>query len=71
MRLHQVLRRRGALPARWWLRPANLHPRLRSEERPEVLPWFYAGGVGFAVTVTGCLTVIAGVALQAFRAGLL
>jgi len=71
VRLHACLRARGPLPGRWWLRPTALHSRLVGDERPWVLVWFYAGGVGFLVTVAGCALVVAGVLVQAARAGLL
>ena len=55
---HVALRREllacGGLPARWWLRPNTWHDRLDAEQRGRVLPWFYAGGVGFLFTAGGC-----------------
>ncbi len=65
------LRRTGELPAGWWLRPVAHHGRLAPEEQPGVLVWFFAGGVGFGLSVLGCFGVGAGVLLQAWRAGLL
>jgi len=56
VRLRACLRRTGKLPA--------------PEEQPGVLAWFFAGGVGFGLTVLGCFGVGAGVLLQAWRAGL-
>jgi hypothetical protein len=69
VRLQACLRQRGELPARWWLRPVALHARLRSEERPRVLPWFYLGGAGFVAVMLGCAMIVVGVLLEAFRAG--
>ncbi len=69
VKLHACLRRRGDVPERWWLRPVALHARLGPDERTLVLLWFYAGGAGFAVTVLGCVLVVAGVVLEGFRAG--
>ena len=72
---HVVLRRalaaQGDVPPRWWLRPVALHPRLGVAGRAAVLPWFYAGGLGFLVTVAGCGAITLGVLVQAARAGLL
>ena len=70
VRLRRCLRRAGELPAGWWLRPVAHHGRLAPEEQPGVLAWFFAGGVGFGLTVLGCFGVGAGVLLQAWRAGL-
>jgi len=61
--LGRALRPRGQLPDRWWLKPSALHSLLLPEERPRVLRWFYAGGLGFVVTVVGCM-VLAGAALR-------
>lgn len=63
LRLRACLRARGDLPPRWWLRPVSLHGRLRAEERPEVLRWFTAGGLGFVLTLLGCGLVVVGVVL--------
>ena len=52
------------MPWRWWVHPVALHSDLRREERERVLPWFFAGGVGFVFVVIGCVVVVAGVGLQ-------
>lgn len=65
VRLHAALQPRGALPARWWLRPLVLHDRLEADERAAVLRWCYAGAAGFFVTVAGCALVILAVACAA------
>ena len=67
VKLYTALRPRGALPQTWWLRPVALHDRLAPRERPEVLRWFYIGGVGFCVTALGCALVILAVVLAALR----
>ena len=69
VRLRAVLAAHGGLEPRWWLRPATLHPRLPAGERPRVLRWFYAGGLGFVLCALGCLLVGAGVVLEGLRAG--
>jgi hypothetical protein len=69
VRLYACLRARGPVPEGWWLRPVALHARLAPEERAGVLLWFYAGGLGFLVTVLGCALVVGGVILEGFRAG--
>lgn len=71
VKLRACLRAQGPVPPRWWLRPVALHRRLAPEERPGVLLWFYAGGGGFALSILGCLLVVAGVLLEGFRAGVL
>jgi hypothetical protein len=68
VRLRGFLVTRDALPERWWLRPVALHGALRPEERPVVMRWFYAGGLGFLLTVLGCAVVVLGVALQVLAA---
>jgi hypothetical protein len=62
--LYRCLRPRGPLPARWWVHPVALHGMLLPSERPQVLRWFFAGGVGFVFVVIGCVVVITSVALQ-------
>jgi hypothetical protein len=71
VKLRGCLRRAGELQARWWLRPVAHHGRLAPEEQSGVLVWFFAGGVGFGLSVLGCVGVAAGVLLQAWRAGIL
>lgn len=61
--LHRALRPRGALPARWWVAPLELHPRLEALDRRRVMPWFWLGAAGFLVTCLGCALV----AIGAFR----
>ena len=55
--LGRSLARRAPLPPRWWLRPVSLHERLEAGDRSRVLPWFYAGGVGFVLTVAGLVLI--------------
>jgi hypothetical protein len=69
VKLRRCLRRAGDLPAGWWLRPVAHHGRLGPEEQSGVLVWFFAGGVGFGLSMVGCVGVGAGVLLQAWRAG--
>jgi hypothetical protein len=61
--LARVLLRARAFTPRWWLRPASLHERLDEAGRRCVMPWFYAGAVGFVVTVVGLAFFALGVAL--------
>ena len=51
--LARVLFAARALTPRWWLRPASLHGRLDGAGQRRVMPWFYAGAVGFFVTIVG------------------
>ncbi len=61
--LGRALRPRDQLPDKWWLKPTSLHSLLLPEERPPVLRWFYAGGIGFVLTALGCM-ILAGAALR-------
>ena len=61
--LYRALRPRGALPARWWVAPLKLHPRLEARDRRRVMPWFWLGAAGFLLTCLGCVLV----AIGAFR----
>jgi hypothetical protein len=57
-----------ALTPRWWLRPVPLHERLDDGGRRRVLPWFYAGAVGFVITVAGLALIALSVASSFWRA---
>jgi hypothetical protein len=60
--LARALSAASALTPRWWLRPVPLHDRLDAAARRGVLPWFYAGAVGFVVTVAGIAIIVIGMA---------
>jgi hypothetical protein len=66
--LGRTIARRAPLPSRWWLRPVPLHERLDATERRHVLPWFYAGGIGFMVTLAGFALIVLGIAVS-YRQG--
>ena len=55
------------LPARWWLRPVELHEWLDPASHRRVMPWFYAGAVGFVITVVGLVLIALGLAGGALR----
>lgn len=57
----------GPLPPRWWLRPVPLHARLRPGDLRSVMPWFYAGAVGFVITVVGLAVCAIGMGLAIWR----
>ena len=59
-RLYQALAPRDALPARWWLRPVELHARLLPAERPGVMRWFSVGAAGFVLALVGSVAVAVG-----------
>lgn len=64
---HVVLRRAVLaaelpLPARWWLRPTELHHRLDEDQLEPVLPSFFAGAAGFVGMILGCALVVTGLA---------
>lgn len=61
VKLHAALADRGELEPGWWLRPTAFHARLRAHERARVMPWFYAGGAGFGLTILGCGVMLMGV----------
>ena len=50
------------------MRPVSYHDRVAPAERRAMLRWFYLGGAGFAITVLGCVGIVAGVLLQLLRA---
>lgn len=52
--LYRALSSRGALDRRWLLSPTAQHPKLTASERQRVMPWFYAGAAGWAVSLVGC-----------------
>ncbi len=58
LKLRACLLERAALPARWWLAPVRLHARLDTHARRRVLPWFYAGGLGFLITTLGLVLAL-------------
>lgn len=64
LRLHALLAPRGLLPPRWWVSPVRYHRHLDVAERKEVMRWFYAGGVGFLLTMTGCAIMFFGLLLS-------
>jgi hypothetical protein len=51
--LHRVLRRRGKLRKGWIWKPFELHEHLDRRDRLGVMPWAYAGGLGFFAIVLG------------------
>ena len=57
----------SALTPRWWLRPVPLHERLDAAGRRNVMPWFYAGAVGFVVTVAGIALIVLSMAAGVWR----
>jgi hypothetical protein len=58
--LYRALRARGRPPARWWLRPVDLHVLLHGRDRSRVLGWFVLGGATFLMVVIGCAVVVLG-----------
>jgi hypothetical protein len=68
VKLRAALARHGAPPERWWVRPVSLHGQVDPLDRPGVMRWFVAGGVGFVITVLGCFGIVLGVVLQGFHA---
>ena len=56
-----------ALTPRWWLRPVPLHDRLDPAALRPIMPWFYAGAVGFVVTLVGIAVIVLSMALGFWR----
>ena len=65
--LARVLSPTRVLPPRWWLRPVELHQWLDTASERRVMPWFYAGAVGFVVTVAGLVLLTMAVVGAAWR----
>lgn len=65
--LARALAPAGALTPRWWLRPVPLNARLDDTGRQRVMPWFYAGAVGFVITVAGIGLIALGLAASVWR----
>lgn len=61
VQLYRVLRRRDGLPRGWIWKPFDLHPRLTTWEKRVVLPWGYAGGLGFMAIVAGQVLLVAAI----------
>lgn len=61
--LYRTLAKKMVLPARWWMSPGDLHPKLAGDELARIRPWFLVGGTGFAFSVVGGIAAIAGLLL--------
>ncbi len=61
--LYRVVSARMPFPRRWWLSPSRLHTHLSGAEQSRITPWYLIGGVGFVLSVAGCLTAIVGLLL--------
>jgi len=64
--LYRTLARHITLPKGWWRRPAELHPRLTTDEFRPILPWFVSGAIGFVLCVIGGVAAIAGLSIARF-----
>jgi len=65
--LARALAGANVLTPRWWVRPVPLHEHLDATGRRRVMPWFYAGAVGFVATVIGLVLVALSVAVAMLR----
>lgn len=61
VRLYQGLVRAGGAPARWWVSPVRLHPRLSPADLKWIRPPFLLGASGFVAALGGCAFVALGV----------
>ena len=68
VQLYRVLAPKGGLPGGWYWRPLQFNAELTEAERQRVMPWCYAGGLGFVIIVLGIVAL--GVALLATYARL-
>ena len=59
--LYRVLKRRGQVPRGWIWRPFALHGELDARQRRVVLPWAFAGGLGFFAIVVGQVVLVAAI----------
>jgi hypothetical protein len=64
VQLYRHLAPRGVLPKGWYWNPMRYHEHLMRHERPRVLYWSYAGGVGFVLILIGCAGTIFGLLLS-------
>jgi hypothetical protein len=60
-RLWRALRERGQPTTGFWLRPHHLHDKLSAAQLGPIQAWFFAGVVGFGLTLLGAVGVVAGV----------
>jgi hypothetical protein len=65
--LGRALSAANALTPRWWVRPVPLHDRLDAADRRSVMPWFYAGAIGFFVTIAGIAVIALSMAVGFWR----
>jgi hypothetical protein len=61
--LHRFLYARKKLAPRWWISPRLHHIHLSREELQKVHRWFFLGGIGFFLCLTGGLLAISGLLL--------
>ena len=61
VRLYQALKPRDALDKKWIWGPIAHNDRLTDEEKSRVLPWCYAGAVGFGFIILGFIVAAAGI----------
>jgi hypothetical protein len=59
--LYRVFRSRGEIPAGWWISPSRYHARLSDPEKRVVLRWFFLGGLGFLLCITGGVLALSGI----------
>lgn len=60
--LYRTLQPRAALPQGWIWRPLELNACLDPDERWRVMPWCYAGGLGFVLVMLGMLVLMVSLA---------
>jgi hypothetical protein len=55
VKLRRALLTKGALPHRWWLRPANHHAALAPAQWRQIRSAFFVGALGFSIIMLGAV----------------
>jgi hypothetical protein len=65
--LYRALAARGPVDPKWIWRPFDFHNRIDRVELRPILPWAWAGAVGFVFCVLGCIAIVAAMVSVMFR----
>jgi hypothetical protein len=61
VKLYRYLAANGGVPRGFIWHPTRYHDALPTQTRRGILPWFFAGALGFLLILLGCALVILGV----------
>ncbi|MBI3610436.1 MAG: hypothetical protein HY204_07025 [Nitrospirae bacterium] len=64
--LYRLLHPRDRLPPGWWISPTQYHVYLSEDEKRRVRRWFFLGGFGFLLCMTGGILAFSGMLSGAF-----